>query len=40
MTAGWGRLGEEGLSKKDKGLMGVDNRVVIVKGGVYKGTKW
>ena len=29
----------EGLRKKGKGLMDMDNRVVIVGEG-YKGTKW
>ena len=32
-------IGVEGLSKEEKGLMDVDNSVVIV-GGRYKGTKW
>ena len=41
MTAsGSGGLGVEGLSKKEKGLMDVDNSVVIAGGGGYKGTKW
>ena len=30
----------EGLSTKEKGLMGIDNRVVIAGVGEYKGTKW
>ena len=35
-----GVRGVERLSKKDKGLMDMDNSVVIVEVGVYKGTKW
>ena len=31
--------GVEGLSKKEKGLMGMDNRVVIAVGRGYE-TKW
>ena len=40
MTASWGlgRLGVEGLSKKEKGL--VDKSVMIAWGREYKGTKW
>ena len=35
MTAsGRGRLGVEGLSKKEKGLMDTDNSVVMAEGGV------
>ena len=35
------RVGVEGLSKKEKGLMDMDSSVVIVSGGgKYKGTKW
>ena len=30
----------EGLSKKEKGLMDMDNSVVIVEGREYKGDKW
>ena len=30
----------ERLSKKEKGLMGTDNSVVIAEGRGYKGTKW
>ena len=40
MIDGWGGEGMEGLSKKEKGLMDMDNSVVIAGGGVYKGTKW
>ena len=42
MTAeGWGGgQGVEGLNKKEKGLMDMDNSVVIVVEGWYKGTKW
>ena len=40
MTASWGRLGVEGLRKKEKGLMDMDNRVVIAGERGYKGTKW
>ena len=32
--------GLEGLSKKEKGLLYMNNRVVIPRGGRYKGTKW
>ena len=40
MTAGGSRgEGVAGLSKKEKGLMDVDNSVVIEWGGKYKGTK-
>ena len=35
-----GRLEGEGLSKKEKGLMNVDNSVVISEGWGYKETKW
>ena len=39
MTAkGAGRLGVEGLSKREKGLGDMDNSVVIVGGRRYKGT--
>ena len=40
MTAKWGKVGVEGLSKKEKGLINMDSSVVIagVRGG-YKGTK-
>ena len=30
----------EGLRKKEKGLMGMDNSVAIAGGGQYKGDKW
>ena len=43
MTASGGRkwqLGLEGLSKKEKRHMDVDNSVVIAGGGERKGTKW
>ena len=30
----------EGLSKKDKGLMDMDNDVVIARGKGYKGITW
>ena len=30
----------EGLSKKEKGLMDMDNRVVTAAGRGHKGTKW
>ena len=41
MTAsGRGGEGMEGLSNKEKGLMDMDNRVVIAGGRRYKGTKW
>ena len=36
----WGGEGMEGLNKKDKGLMGMDNSVVITGGRGNKGTKW
>ena len=29
---GWGEVKEGGLSKKEKGLMDMDNRVVIAEG--------
>ena len=38
-----GARGEEGLkgsSQKEKGLMDMDNSMVIARGGVYNGTKW
>ena len=36
-----GRLGVEGLSKKEKGLMDIDNSVVIAREEErYKGGKW
>ena len=36
-----GGTGVEGLCKKEKGLMDMDNSVEIVRGGAwYKGTKW
>ena len=40
MTGWWGevRLGED-MSRKDKGLMDMDNSVTIAGGG-YKETKW
>ena len=38
MTASGGQLGMEGLGKKGKRLMDMDNRVVIAGG--YNGTKW
>ena len=31
---------EEGLSKKEKGLMDMDNSVVIAEGRGDKGSKW
>ena len=37
---GWGGVGVKGLSKKEKGLMDMDNSVVIAGGRGYKGTKW
>ena len=42
MTAsGVGRLGGGGeWSRKEKGLMDMDNSVVIVAGRGHKGTKW
>ena len=33
MTASWGWLGMEGLSKKEKGLMDMDNSGVNAGGG-------
>ena len=37
----FGGLGVEGLNKKEKGLMDMDNSVVISGGRrEYKGTKW
>ena len=39
-ASGDGRVGVEGLSKKEKRLMDVDNSVVIAGGGEFKGTKW
>ena len=38
MTAGG--VGVEGLSKNEKGLMGVGSGVVIAGGGVYTRVKW
>ena len=46
MTAsGWGRLGGEGIEylhplKKEKGLMDMDNSLVIAGGEGHKGSKW
>ena len=42
MTASGGGtgFGVEGLSKKENGLMDMDNSVVIAGGGAFKGTKW
>ena len=40
MTASVGRERMEGLSKKEKGLMDMDNSVVTAGGEGYKGTKW
>ena len=41
MTAsGEGRLRVEGLSRKENGLMGMDNSVEIAGERGYKGTKW
>ena len=40
LTAAGGGEQVEGLSKKEKGLMDMDNSVVIAEGGVHKGTKW
>ena len=41
MTAsGRGRLGVEGLSKKEKGLIDMDNHMGIAKGRGYKGIQW
>ena len=37
---GKGGYGVEGLSKKEKGLMDMDNSVVIIGGGECKGAKW
>ena len=37
--SGGGGQGVEGLSKKGKGLVDMDNSVVIVQGTGYKGTK-
>ena len=39
---GWGGGVEEveGLIKKEKGLLDMDNSVVISEWGGYKGTKW
>ena len=36
---GWWGVGVEGLSKKEKGLMDMDNSVVIAGGRGSKGTK-
>ena len=38
-ASGGGREGLEGSSKKEKGLMNMDNSVVISGGRAYKGTK-
>ena len=35
-----GGEGEEGLSKKEKGLMDMDNSVVITEGKESKGDNW
>ena len=35
-----GELREQGLNKKEKGFMDMDNSVVIAGGRGYKGTKW
>ena len=40
MTVKVGRGGVEGLSKKENGLMDMDNSVVIAVGRECKGTKW
>ena len=44
MTASGGRVGGgeevEGLSNKEKGLMDIENSVVIAGGSRGKGTKW
>ena len=41
MTASRGRgVGGEGLGKKEKGRMDMDNSVVIAGARGYKGTKW
>ena len=37
MTAG---VGGGGFEQKEKGLMDMDNGVMIDRGGGYKGTKW
>ena len=37
---GRGRLGGRGLSQKEKGLMDMDNSVVIAGEREYKRTKW
>ena len=39
-TSGGGNKRVERWSKKEKGLMDMDNRVVIAGGRGYKGTKW
>ena len=39
-SLGGGKLEVEGSSKKEKGLMDMDNCVVIVGGGGHKGNKW
>ena len=39
-SSGRRRLGVEALSKKEKGLMDMDNSVVTAGGEGYKGTKW
>ena len=40
MTANGGRLGVEGLNKKEKGLVNMDNNVGIAGEREYKDTKW
>ena len=42
MTAigGGRRVGVQKLSKKEEGLMDMDNSVMISGGGGYKGVKW
>ena len=40
VSQGGGGQGVEGLSEKEKGLMDMDNSVVIAGGRGYKGTKW
>ena len=39
-ASGGGRLGVEGSSKKEKGLIDMDNSVVIAGGRGYKAMKW
>ena len=36
----WERRGAEGLSKEEKGLMDMDNSVVLAVGRGCKGAKW